>query len=69
MVISTYVRNKRSFFFFLPAIPDGSSPYGELCIPLFFFLLVNTRQISTTTHAEAMKTSTLHERTVEAVAG
>ena len=48
---------------------DGSSPYGELCIPLFFFLLVNTRQISTTTHAEAMKTSTLHERTVAAVAG
>jgi len=48
---------------------DGSSPYGELCIPCFFFLLVNTRQISTTTHAEAMKTPTLHERTVTAVAG
>ena len=43
--------------------------YGELCIPLFFFLLVNTRQISTTIHAEAMKTPTLHERTVAAVAG
>jgi len=48
---------------------DGSSPYGELCIPLFFFLLVNTRQISTTIHAEAMKTPTLHERAVAAVAG
>lgn len=65
MVIS-YVRNKRSFFFFLPAIHMA---YGELCIPLFFFLLVNTRQISTTIHAEAMKTPTLHERTVAAVAG
>jgi len=35
----------------------------------FFFLLVNKRRIATTILAEAMKTPTLHERTVAAAAG